>query len=638
MKNLFIVIILFSEFTFSQTTFPTLQDLNGLVDNQNHDHLFFKINSVEKQNDNYYLHNDVYHLDLNNNKDTVFLQAGGIIDNFSGYPVTNILGFQFWDKDPSKYIAWGIVCSLECGTLIKKFDKEYDYNEFNTLGILQSLKISKQNDSLLYGDFNPVVKSTDGGKHFTFLDSFSDYKFLDLNPFNDKILYLTKKSSSSTFQSDSLFIMNDGNKNFSFMIESGHAELLNIYFDADSTHLYILSRETDGYHLYISDNNGNNGSWKDLNLNSFVNHCFFNVYNPSTMPIISVSENESGVIYLVVENRIFYSTDYAQNFSLYKEFDKSLTGFFKPENSSKYFAEDSHHLYEVINDSVNILKSFPADTSFLRLYPLQIGNKWIYDVTTMTYPSGYSIKKESQEITGDTTMPNNKKYFILKTENGYQYLRADTSTAKVYDYYISSNKEAVLFDLSANAGELFKSDIGANYNGLENFYVVKTENYESYQNSQPKKKTFGNCSQNSWIFTLVENLGIDSIMCSNDDNYTIYKKLIGSVIDGKSFGDTTYTSVQDKNQMDINYSLLQNYPNPFNPNSTIEYHLAKAGNVSLKIYDILGREIIALINNEYEEIGNHKISFNGSSLASGVYYYKLNSGDFSQTKKMILMK
>ncbi len=146
------------------------------------------------------------------------------------------------------------------------------------------------------------------------------------------------------------------------------------------------------------------------------------------------------------------------------------------------------------------------------------------------------------------------------------------------------------------------------------------------------------------------NVNVDTLLLKEGFTFNYKIKAIDKgLIPENSFApDTGYYQCRYENIIsgigkykkltDFNYSLLQNYPNPFNPNTTIEYHLAKAGNVSLKIYDILGREIIALINNEYEEIGNHKISFNGSSLASGVYYYKLNSGDFSQTKKMILMK
>jgi len=86
-----------------------------------------------------------------------------------------------------------------------------------------------------------------------------------------------------------------------------------------------------------------------------------------------------------------------------------------------------------------------------------------------------------------------------------------------------------------------------------------------------------------------------------------------------------------------NYKLYQNYPNPFNPFTTIRFSIPTSGNINLKIYDILGREIKTLLN-EFKPIGTYEVSFDGSGLASGVYFYQLRTGDFVETKKMILMK
>ncbi len=90
-----------------------------------------------------------------------------------------------------------------------------------------------------------------------------------------------------------------------------------------------------------------------------------------------------------------------------------------------------------------------------------------------------------------------------------------------------------------------------------------------------------------------------------------------------------------------NYALDQNYPNPFNPSTIINYQIPKSGFVTLKIYDILGRELETLVNKE-ETAGKYKLSFNSSekgiSLPSGIYFYRLQAGNFMETKKMILLK
>ena len=85
------------------------------------------------------------------------------------------------------------------------------------------------------------------------------------------------------------------------------------------------------------------------------------------------------------------------------------------------------------------------------------------------------------------------------------------------------------------------------------------------------------------------------------------------------------------------YNLFQNYPNPFNPSTTIRYSIIKADVVRIKIYDILGREVKTLVN-ELEQAGTYEVQFDASGLASGIYLYRIESGSFVQSKKMILLK
>jgi len=85
------------------------------------------------------------------------------------------------------------------------------------------------------------------------------------------------------------------------------------------------------------------------------------------------------------------------------------------------------------------------------------------------------------------------------------------------------------------------------------------------------------------------------------------------------------------------FALEQNYPNPFNPTTTISYQLPVASQVSLKVYDVLGREVMTLVNGR-QDAGAYNFNFNASDLSSGVYFYRLQSGNFVQTKKMMLVK
>ncbi len=97
----------------------------------------------------------------------------------------------------------------------------------------------------------------------------------------------------------------------------------------------------------------------------------------------------------------------------------------------------------------------------------------------------------------------------------------------------------------------------------------------------------------------------------------------------------------EENNLPSQFKLSQNYPNPFNPNTTIEFQIPESGLVSLKVYDLLGREVKSLID-EYKQAGSYKVNFNASSinggLSSGTYFYQLKSGSFVQTKKLMLVK
>jgi len=97
------------------------------------------------------------------------------------------------------------------------------------------------------------------------------------------------------------------------------------------------------------------------------------------------------------------------------------------------------------------------------------------------------------------------------------------------------------------------------------------------------------------------------------------------------------TSVDEDSVMPLNFSLSQNFPNPFNPTTSIKYSLPEQRFVSLKIFDILGKEVATVVN-ENKPAGNYEVQFDASNLSSGVYFYQLRAGNFTESKKMLLMK
>jgi hypothetical protein len=113
---------------------------------------------------------------------------------------------------------------------------------------------------------------------------------------------------------------------------------------------------------------------------------------------------------------------------------------------------------------------------------------------------------------------------------------------------------------------------------------------------------------------------------NNSDSISFKLKVSGNV-----------TGIENSENLPETFYLSQNYPNPFNPATTINYDIPEMGMVTLKIYDILGREVRTLVNEEKAR-GRYKISFNASSLASGIYFYRLTAGSYNSTKKMVLLK
>ena len=99
------------------------------------------------------------------------------------------------------------------------------------------------------------------------------------------------------------------------------------------------------------------------------------------------------------------------------------------------------------------------------------------------------------------------------------------------------------------------------------------------------------------------------------------------------------TTVDDRKEQKFpsEFNLLQNYPNPFNPTTTIKYNIPQESFVHLKVYDVIGREVALLVNEE-KLPGNYEVKFDASGLASGVYFYTLSTGSYTQTKKLVLMK
>ena len=147
------------------------------------------------------------------------------------------------------------------------------------------------------------------------------------------------------------------------------------------------------------------------------------------------------------------------------------------------------------------------------------------------------------------------------------------------------------------------------------------------------------------------NFNLDSVLRKNDVP-VIFKRIVGAGHGGGGFDSDsakntvinffnqylspTITNVKAEPIVIKDFELYQNYPNPFNPSTVISWQLA-VSYVTLKVYDMLGKEIKTLVN-EQKSAGKYQFLFNGENLVSGVYYYQLSTGKYVETKKFVLTK
>lgn len=132
-------------------------------------------------------------------------------------------------------------------------------------------------------------------------------------------------------------------------------------------------------------------------------------------------------------------------------------------------------------------------------------------------------------------------------------------------------------------------------------------------------------------------LFIPLILNLHNDLYSQYK---GGSYDGyySVLETNIIVGIENISEEVSDYKLFQNYPNPFNPETNIKFSLSENSNVSVKIYDINGRLVRTLVNNVKLNPGQYSVTFEAGNLSSGVYFYKLETDIFTDTKKMILSK
>jgi len=282
--------------------------------------------------------------------------------------------------------------------------------------------------------------------------------------------------------------------------------------------------------------------------------------------------------------------------------------------------------------------AFPLDTASARFFPLKTGNSWTYSyLRYIIYPHIYETGKLRREMNKDTVISNNK-YFYHPWWLGINWLRYDSVNGNLL-FRVSSGGCSIysgdkIFDsLASSLGNINYCQHSAVY--TRQCISINNENVFGFQK---QVKEFKHDGLTLSYIKYAQDFGIVYYCTGEPPPCTYYEWLQGCVINGVVYGDTSLTNVMTVNtSIPDKFYLSQNFPNPFNSVTNLEFGIPKSEFVSLKIYDMLGKEISILIN-EQKNAGQYIIRFDDSELPSGIYFYTLRTGEFIETKRMILLK
>ncbi len=233
---------------------------------------------------------------------------------------------------------------------------------------------------------------------------------------------------------------------------------------------------------------------------------------------------------------------------------------------------------------------------------------------------GYDFSIDYNGRTGDK--PIRWDYYNIPSR--LSLFKTTAALIKLKENYRAFQSDSVITDLKNAVKKIIIVDSSMDVVVIGNFDV----NYHDIDPAFPKAGTWYNYFSGDSIVTAS---GHGSVQLNAGD-FSIYTTVRLPAPDLNVPSD-----VNTNNTVIKNYSLLQNYPNPFNPSTTISYQIPLSGIVTIKVYDILGKEIRTLLR-EYKSSGSYKVTFNAGSLASGIYFYRIGVNNFFAVKKMILLK
>ncbi|NNJ51764.1 MAG: T9SS type A sorting domain-containing protein [Ignavibacteriaceae bacterium] len=382
----------FSQITVSQQ----FSELKGMEDQQGNTHLLYRIYYVEVIGAGIYEDNSIYHLDISSNSDSLYILE--TISRGVSNDALLVFDYDHWNKNADLFIwCGGRFTEIFPNPLlqIRRFDGYANFH-WTTPGAARKIQISNNDDSLLYIGLrnysdHSSIKSTDGGWNW---DMFSDeYSFQTLFPEQDQVLFATNWA-------DRLFKSVDEGLSYYEVDTVAAFPEPEFIFDQNSLHIYRVSSDHryNQYVLRVSDNKGEPFSWETK-------------YSSDSEIFVSNDGSISGLIYLADKKNILVSSDYGDNFNLYKSFERDLVGIYKKPSSNKLYAATKYNMYEITPDSVQIIKSLPIPNDVLNIYPLPIDFE-----LSQNYPNPFNPNTTIKYQVPELSFVTIKVYDILGTE------------------------------------------------------------------------------------------------------------------------------------------------------------------------------------------------------------------------------
>jgi len=323
--------------------------------------------------------------------------------------------------------------------------------------------------------------------------------------------------------------------------------------------------------------------------------------------------------------------------------------------STGYWYNDQWH------DSKSYRNDYVYNTIGKILSKTVISNGLITEIEQNSYDSvgNLILNKVINPVSLDTTVREYDEQNRLKFKKSVKFGNYDNFTQYEYQYDSTGNNNCTVTDFNVD------DPYPAWKYCFEFDEFGKTVNELLLSDYNPVDSTWGlsvdipfNYNENAQIL----NMGDSYWCCYNTDGnldtlvniHIVYSGYLGgraTLVDSYGniirlpnyIGFTTFyyseltTSLQERKENEINFTLYQNYPNPFNPKTIIRWQLETSSSVNLSIYNSLGQKICTLIS-EKQAAGSHQIEFDGTRLASGIYFYRLQSGKKVQMKKMLFIK